>query len=325
MADYPTTGESPWGEKLRLYIAGLVEPLQAQIEELSAAIEPVRTSVESLAGDVESLSNTVSPIPGQVSTLGLTVEGLAASIPEVPADLSSRLLPTDGSQDMLLKRDTGSGKIAVWQAPEPLSKYRGAWGPDEEVYFDDFGDNTIAPFGNYQPLVAVPALNIESMATNGGTSKPAYATVLRIASSNSTNGQRCGSTLTLNTLPSLAGKTLTRVKLWAATGGTMSNRTAEILEGEILRDSPGFSPAWAERTIVLSSGGASALNLQLRNTGSTAGTAYLYVAGVRVYGTSAPYLRGDVVDYLGSFYRSEVSNNSATPGTAGSQWTLIVV
>lgn len=234
----------------------------------------------------------------------------------------NRLLPDPSGASIGDLLTVPSPSTPGWMSPSPLTKYRGAWGPDEELFYDDFADGLLAPWVNYQPLATAPSIAIEAMTVNAAANKPAFSNVARMGIAVGTSGQRAGGSLPLSTLSSLTNKVATKVKMWAMWGGTTSNRAAEIMEGESVRANP-VANSWTELTFNLSAGGVQPLNVQIRNTGSGASNAHVYLTGVRVYGATSPYLRGDVVDHLGSFYRSEINNNPNTPGV-GNSWTLIV-
>lgn len=269
-------------------------------------------------------SSTLTPSILTVQDGVLRIDGI--EVMTYTPEVTARMLPVDGSQDMLLSRDTSGDTVGKWTVKDPLGKYRGTWGPDEEVYFTDFGSGFPTEFTTYQPTSLIPTNTVEAMSVNTGTSKPAYANVAKISVPTSGGGLRAGLVMDVSNVGSVTGKTVTRVKYWeVTTASAITNKTFEALENGVLRQTENLATTalpWEEHTLSLT-GGVGKIQWQIKTSGNTSGTSIYYLAGVRVYATTTPYLYGDTVDYAGKLYRSNINNNSDTPGTGVASWELI--
>lgn len=296
-------------------------PVINRIEALETAV-PAPVDLTPIQDKLDELEASIPP-PVNLAPINTKLTQLEQSIP-APIDLApitARLLPEGGTTDMVLsKADPAENKLAKWVAPSVMAKYRGNWNAPQLLRLIDMTGTDLTLFTAVGTSIAT--LSTAAMDTHAGTNKPAFQNMLRVTATSGTGNQRSGAQLDMTAL-NLPGAA-TKISWWESVSprGTTGQTGAvgDFLEAGNTRyssvDAPGPT-AWVERSVNLTNG--TPLIWQVRNVANIVSGSQYNIAGIRILGSVSPYMYGDVVDYKGSLYRSEINNNANTPGGAG--WT----
>ena len=252
----------------------------------------------------------------------------------VDVDHSSRV---DGS---ILRWDSATQKYVHDLKPDVVN-FRGDWQASDQTLlwstdFSDPADYNLFVYSEITPIYATDRSRIATTAAAYGGAAPSGTPPSSTYSAgmymHNNSGSAVGQqryTLDTSGIPVLAGKYLSRMKLWVGRTslGTSGTATKRFIRADAvdLNIQDAFSENWNDLEVLISS-----INPLLRigqgvfvaNTGVSR---YMRFTGVRIYGTPNDadlYQVNQVVRYLGNYYRSLFNNNTDLP-TNATKWTLV--
>jgi hypothetical protein len=218
-------------------------------------------------------------------------------------------------------------KILVSNTVEAVGLVR-PWLPADLVYTQPFESIPSGlAFSPASPGPVVP-MKIVAMSGAGGSNKPvAYSNALFVPQV-SGSGTTGSTEIDFTTIPQLAGKSITEVRVWHSASKPWNSADVQgfvdindVQKAATGSPSLGQSTAWAQAIIP---GAANKIRFRtLKGSGQASGDGYgMYVAGLEVYATPVPWMLNNVAAYNGNLYRSTQDNNPYTPGS-GQGWVQI--
>lgn len=245
--------------------------------------------------------------------------GTGDGMPDATGVPDGKFLATQDEAWVIVDAPSGTGD------PGTGGTFRGTWGNEYLAWADDFSDDSFvdAPWA-HQIAPVRASVGVRAVAgAIGGATQPGYTKTAYVRGDYTTDaGVFVELDLALLDIPNI-----TRIKFWSASfnGSNGPDVTRTIQKNAVSiagfpTTSGGF---WSEYDLVADSDDKflwAAYNDPFGVVTTADGR--LYLAGVRVYATTEPYMFNDVVAKDGLFYRSITDNNVTTPGVDAS-WELI--
>lgn len=215
-----------------------------------------------------------------------------------------------------------AGVLIPSVAAGSAEKYRGGWAPDELVWSEDFAGGV--PSGPGWSVAGSPVVASVLMSTLGGGYvtgvAPGYSHALSIYGGSFANRDVL---LDVSQVEEIADLSLTRVVFEAGIhDDTWGNTNFTFQVDGANSGTLGASDVapWTHFDVALA-GDHPVLKWRRSGTDND-GHGYVFVAGVRIYAQSDPYMLGELVTWKGQVWKTTVDNNGSEPGTDAT-WELV--
>lgn len=247
-----------------------------------------------------------------------------ASPEQVKQIMAETLLPGDG-----ISIEEVDDKIQVANTVSAVGIVR-PWAAAELSYAQPFDVSTVAELTGWTHDQAggVSVMDLQQISNSIAGSRPPYTQALRVPGRSGSSTGTTKAILTFANVPSLVGKSITRVVLrHSLQRADSGNIAGQILLGAVVKAdvatltvNPSASP-WATLDMAVS-GSPTTLSINTTKNasggGSAGGTGW-WITGVEVYTQPMPWMLNEIAAYEGSLWRSTQDNNPHTPGS-GQGW-----